>query len=1090
MKTSPITIDFNNTVRGMVSTNNSIVFKANIPPKKSFCIFGSKNESVEEYSIHMISVKPVTSGNLFVRDWEKLFVIKQGNNFATSIKNFVTNIAANKFDIYMDTGQIQDYLGLTESIKLDFIKTIQVFENEEPQSRRDSVELFFVKQQASPSVRLEISDEFKKGVEHKSGVQEEVGRLIIQNKADVQCSEKISLSYYLHVKGSEFLKYGLYFNKLGIKIDNPREINFSEERESKFLKVNIKSLSPGAEFQIPIFIDYKVIPNPDKEKNIEFELIPETTEKALGGNIPGTIKILKDAHRAELVFKAARGEKLIYEYQGGYIRNPNIAVKDRILWVPDDRHVNEMLVLQLEIGNNSSANHGKVEISQVSASIKEMEPKIVTGKKNAADIFQLNKEPIENFSHVRKVFDEAHGEPFKIDLTFLMEDIKEINGNASTFIFTLELNVRVIQEKNIIWQDKFSPVFSFVIEKDLGDKWLALDFGTSAIVAVFDAKFDPFETKLFNLQARHENFLGKKFGKFSDPYAPEAHTPYLASDIILLPKCRIDDPEIIYISARSVDVIQYRKFVIPYLKNLIGYEKVPITDEYIYLDESGKEACGGPDTKKIISMAYSKIFEDYIFSALSSEEQRDFNKVILSIPNTFTPLHKQYLQDALSEKFKKIGKEHIVFISESDAVACYYHSKWYILNKQRGEKKLKDAMVKDEYIFIYDLGAGTLDLTYLRILKNAEKGPYKIEVLGKLGKSYAGNNLDTILAKEIIRRLMKKKTEKETANFLKKDVDYYGLLFEGRASGGFSEQDGRQMAMEFKRYIKDTMKPMLSEMEMEEKLPPLTMENPYFLEIGRPLNITKKELLESETMEYFMKSNSEDVISRFFRMTNKIDDQNHEKFPIHTIITSGRAIQFCGLKERVLREIKKHAVDQEAAFEIQLAKEELKPAVALGALHYAATFFRQDDIIFVDKPVISKFGVLHKDVTGQRPHFTEFVSPTTPPTSTYRVGDKEVFLYDVTNKINFRGCSHIDFIQAYSEDPAKDLLDGSRSYFKKMHSIPLKYFTDKNIEVNIKIDEEGRVSIRAGQMTCTPQEMMKIDMEQNEDYKESMWPIA
>lgn len=80
-------------------------------------------------------------------------------------------------------------------------------------------------------------------------------------------------------------------------------------------------------------------------------------------------------------------------------------------------------------------------------------------------------------------------------------------------------------------------------------------------------------------------------------------------------------------------------------------------------------------------------------------------------------------------------------MSESDAVSAYYLQNWDSFNKGRN-------ISEDETVLVYDMGAGTLDITLFSKRKN-ENGKIEVNILGKIGTGKAGNYLDYIIS-EII----------------------------------------------------------------------------------------------------------------------------------------------------------------------------------------------------------------------------------------------------------------------------------------------------------------------------------------------------
>ncbi|ETR72720.1 MAG: hypothetical protein OMM_07363 [Candidatus Magnetoglobus multicellularis str. Araruama] len=71
-----------------------------------------------------------------------------------------------------------------------------------------------------------------------------------------------------------------------------------------------------------------------------------------------------------------------------------------------------------------------------------------------------------------------------------------------------------------------------------------------------------------------------------------------------------------------------------------------------------------------------------------------------------------------------------------------------MLNKDRDPVEKKRIFDNKEYLLVYDIGAGTLDITYLCISKDNDRKT-TISFLGRIGNHVAGNYLDYAIAKAI-----------------------------------------------------------------------------------------------------------------------------------------------------------------------------------------------------------------------------------------------------------------------------------------------------------------------------------------------------
>ena len=123
----------------------------------------------------------------------------------------------------------------------------------------------------------------------------------------------------------------------------------------------------------------------------------------------------------------------------------------------------------------------------------------------------------------------------------------------------------------------------------------------------------------------------------------------------------------------------------------------------------------------IFNEAYSALFKYFIFP---ESKDKSINKLVLTYPNTYTPAHLKVLERIALETFPKVRSGYLRFVSESDAVSAYYLQNWDSFNKGRN-------ISDDETVLVYDMGAGTLDITLFskRLNKN---GKIEVNILGKI----------------------------------------------------------------------------------------------------------------------------------------------------------------------------------------------------------------------------------------------------------------------------------------------------------------------------------------------------------------------
>ncbi len=201
----------------------------------------------------------------------------------------------------------------------------------------------------------------------------------------------------------------------------------------------------------------------------------------------------------------------------------------------------------------------------------------------------------------------------------------------------------------------------------------------------------------------------------------------------------------------------------------------------------------------ILQNAYESIFRDFVYPQVHQQLENEdsltsvLNKIVLSYPNTFSPLHIKHIkEDVILQQFPEFDKNHIKFISESDAVAMYYAGNKY-------------DKAKPEYVLVYDMGAGTLDITYFYITRKDEKT--NINIIGKSGKTTAGNYLDRLIAEHIY--------------LLNKDKFKTKLFTDG------NNKIEREHSIILKNYVKKIIKPNLYQKSIERQEEEVTIRENY-----------------------------------------------------------------------------------------------------------------------------------------------------------------------------------------------------------------------------------------------------------------------
>lgn len=664
---------------------------------------------------------------------------------------------------------------------------------------------------------------------------------------------------------------------------------------------------------------------------------------------------------------------------------------------------------------------------------------------------------------------------------------------------------------------------SFPVQRFLGDHWLALDLGTSAIVAAFDDGNNP-DVQLFDLQSVLKRYyleegvdLGnekpqnpmeavlRKSNKhslhkedYTDKEIREFNTPFLDSNIILRPKAELNAPswfeDIVHLSALIREQTN-SSYTVPYLKSLIGadfinkYNRAFDNFEYKLDGKPVKNVDKHKiDVKTILSNTYRIVFRDFVKNKINHEKQQDkFNKIIATYPNTFSPKHLDLIRAIIQEEAQLPNPDtNLIFLSESDAVAQYYLSNRKKYNANRPKDKIFDKTTDGkelEYLLVYDIGAGTLDLTLMKMELEISEAMSsirgKVEIVGRLGKNTAGNYFDYVLAKALFDIVSKGEIDVDTI----------------RAKGE---------RYDIKTFVRDQLKPNL------DKGSPGTfkLSDPIKKILNAEEGPTDRELLEHPMVEAYFKENTYDVFNNFFRLLEpNLPLEQTAKFPIHTVLISGRASQVATLRNNIESAIETISTAKGGAFivnadtilsatSIGAQNIKLKGIVAQGAIRHATKIIRQErpSIEFKNKNVLASYGFLYGDA-GQSDipwKYVEMLSPHIAPEQENPAKIKDglwIYTYDVKRELNLEDATLVKFVQSFTPETAKMYNEEKREYITEIVSISTSRISNqRNVPVRVRINAENRMVISIGTLTLEPESPLAVDLFNSETFKRSMWP--
>lgn len=720
---------------------------------------------------------------------------------------------------------------------------------------------------------------------------------------------------------------------------------------------------------------------------------------------------------------------------------------------------------------------------------------------------------------------------------FFGKDIKEVcSPRDGEERYEVDVHLKLSFKYRIIeyaGQEGGYDVFNCTIVMPIFQKpyreWLGIDFGTSAIVGVygtnnvldlrkvkaelFGKEVDVYEegTKFLpsNVIFQHNALaLIKDVKKEAEKQAKKQADIKKSSDgakqtVVMGSKSQLlsdgFDSLMAYkmlaicLSPTSSHEDRNARYILPCLKLLVGYDLIPNCEKYrdfryctnldeIDLDDDKPgtalfsekndgtiEYSDLAHVDFIFKEVYSELFYYYVQKCLEKGGMKKLNNVILTYPNTYTIRHLEILENIVKNSLKDLNLRHIKFVSESDAVACYYQSHKYQLNPKSYDR---------ETVVVYDMGAGTLDVTLFEIVKSNHKTT--INIKGKIGFAKAGNYLDAVIAKLLAMEF--KSLER--------------VAFQENINGD-SLPDARYL----KQYIKSVIKPVLGKSDsvmlkkeeagkMGMKKDEFNLHNPNSDSIELDLNTL---IRNKEEYKKFISDCTSSFFDNFFRFLGyKGNNRPH----IDTVIVSGRSAKLSDVQVGLKESIKHWNGDRDDFTTIDLSQLEdgedcSKTAVVEGALDYARLLEVEDASTEISsRNVMAKFGVKYKDSNG-RICYKELLNPyKDKPVYSKHLKEKgmvvDVYMTNYEDLELSAFDRKISLVQTYSSNTEKDYEDGNTEYITVIKEYECY---SSNVRLRLEVNEDNQLFMKfVGGGTSSGVTTTHFDLNSPSN-KMSLWPM-
>lgn len=366
--------------------------------------------------------------------------------------------------------------------------------------------------------------------------------------------------------------------------------------------------------------------------------------------------------------------------------------------------------------------------------------------------------------------------PLHADIYLRSTPIASIDGGeiaAEMCVARISFTIEIRDDAGHFEKRALEVTFPLHLEQLPGVNVVVVDFGTSSVAAAVGTAGERNDDPLIDLQ--HIKVYQNESIASADVEGPEAGTPFLPSGIV----CDADDrqvatgygrslppgfpghtgatgaslapssPSFITLPVRRLDLVERPGRVLLSLKSWLGMNAryVPLpSGQVTFLDGTEMRTESSLPLDDLLESSYAALAQGY----LKFHGPLGAGRVVVCHPNTFSELHRERLRNvawkALAGPLEIIATKYLHLMSESDAVAYAYCADRMRETKPQGTQR----------VFVYDLGAGTLDVSVITIEWSPDP-VYPIFVSRHhLGVPIAGNYFDETLAR-IIHRLLSDK---------------------------------------------------------------------------------------------------------------------------------------------------------------------------------------------------------------------------------------------------------------------------------------------------------------------------------------------
>lgn len=641
----------------------------------------------------------------------------------------------------------------------------------------------------------------------------------------------------------------------------------------------------------------------------------------------------------------------------------------------------------------------------------------------------------------------------------------------------------------------YCVTLEWTLHQDPNPEWLAVDYGSSAIVCSYGSgegssilDLRDARTKVYRTAKQDSERNPHGFSEADMKDKVESGTLFLPSDILfndvdneqevssLCSQSPSNAPTVqqayynqmsVLLSPTSSLVVKNFHRQLPCLKVLMGNELLPNNVNYNEYSYRIKDITGDITSVKVAGLplesdmsllrienifreAYHTLFH-YFVQDKSIVDQT--NQVVITYPNTYTPRNLFTLKNIVSKLLPNV--RNIQFVSESDAVAAYYMYHWHEYHR------LDDDIKRDENILVYDMGAGTLDVTYLTKHYQATTDQYELSIEGKLGTGRAGNYLDYIIGQ-----------------ILGEIVTGFKPVWIGTSTKGVMHED-LEARVTLKAIIKNTIKPHLNLPNKEVSF-----------KIGDDkFSVMPLKIIEHPLYQKFLSQCTDQVWNNLKQYVGE------ENFHVDTIIMSGRSMRLKTLSDSLSKV-------SEGAFPVMLDKiingpqknkpnDRTKTAVVEGARIYVETYSSANsNVVIKSRRLHASYGVAYRQ-TGGRWAYVELLNKDNIP---YAQDNKETFRRK-EGPLVINGTNQSDtlrLIQTYlsERDTINALNSESVEFVSVMSEVMMSALGNPtSLKVDVEVDRNNNVALIANGQPTPDRAPKGVDL-RDTITRHGLWPVS